>query len=716
MPQSNAPSIGANLSRSRFPALLAAGALGQYFLSQSNSPWTLGPGLVFYALAFWLLSNDNKLNPQAPLNPPLDNLSPKSEFLLFILIFLLALFFRLYRLDSLPAGMHTDQGLMGEYGLWVQKGWRPFLDVLGYQVPEVLLGYLLAGWYGLFGASYISYHAFFIALAMAAFPFIYWTFRQWAGPRTALFSLFVLAVMRWNWTEPRVGYPSSEVGFFLFAGLAFWLHWVRTRWNPSLYLSAIWVGLGLYTYQIFKAVPFLCLIYATYELRHGFKKPKRLALWAGIILAFALPLLSYFALNHTAGNREGILFIGQTLESQHSLKPLWDEVASNLLMFNRQGDPNPRHNLPGLRMLDDVTGFCFILGLGLAWLRRKERMGFYPLAGFLLFMGVAFLTNDPANSNRLWVLSVFAAYFAGSTLENFRSKLKPGWRVRGMGILLLSAMAFQNARIYFVQIDRDPQCRGSYGSEQSYIGRTVENMEKTYPGRYRFFIPPLYTQNHTVKFLTDACGAAVTPLQIDDLASGRMPKDKDMVFFMEEGKAGVAEFLRALFPGGKDDSLEDTNRQILVYRYEAPREVLNSFKKWDRGIQGTYWNSTGPAGIPVTVKWDPLLNFSNKLDFPFQSGPPFFIRWKGTLNLSVAGAYSFEALTMDGASVWVDEKLCFESGKSSQDKVRLGQGPHSLRVEYHKTSGDWMALHLIWMRPGATGWEVVPAAAFGKIK
>ena len=130
MPQSNAPSIGANLSRSRFPALLAAGALGQYFLSQSNSPWTLGPGLFFYALAFWLLSNDNKLNPQAPLNPPLDNLSPKSEFLLFILIFLLALFFRLYHLDSMPAGMHTDQGLMGEYGLWVLKGWRPFLDIL----------------------------------------------------------------------------------------------------------------------------------------------------------------------------------------------------------------------------------------------------------------------------------------------------------------------------------------------------------------------------------------------------------------------------------------------------------------------------------------------------------------------------------------------------------------------------------------------------------
>jgi hypothetical protein len=244
----------------------------------------------------------------------------------------------------------------------------------------------------------------------------------------------------------------------------------------------------------------------------------------------------------------------------------------------------------------------------------------------------------------------------------------------------------------------------------------VEKMEKTSPGRYRFFIPPLYAQNHTVKFLTDACGAAVTPLQIDDLASGRMPRDKNTVFFMEEGKAGVAEFLRTLFPGGKEESLEDTDRHILVYRYEAAREVLDSSKKWDLGIQGTYWNSTGPMGTPITVKWDPLLNFSNKLDFPFPSGPPFFIRWKGTLNVSTTGAYSFEALTMDGASVWVDGKLCFESGKSTQDRVPLSRGPHSLRVEYRKTSGDWMALHLIWMHPGAAGWEVVPATAFGKVK
>ena len=61
-------------------------------------------------------------------------------------------------------------------------------------------------------------------------------------------------------------------------------------------------------------------------------------------------------MNHTAGNRESDVFIGNNMAAQHSLKPLWNQAVSNILMFNREGDPNPRHNLPGTRMLDDVTG------------------------------------------------------------------------------------------------------------------------------------------------------------------------------------------------------------------------------------------------------------------------------------------------------------------------------------------------------------------------
>ena len=678
----------------------------------------MAPGLLFYAIALWLLARDFKRNAGKP-SPSVKTLPLKIEVTALIFIFILAFFLRIYRLDDIPAGMHTDQGLTGLYGLWILKGWRPFFEILTYQIPEPLLAYLLAGWFFLVGPSFLSLHLFFIFLGLAAFPLVYWTFRQWAGPRTALLALTLMALMRWNWTAVRFAHPSGEVAFYLFGGLAFLLHGLLNKHKPSIYFSAIFLGLGLYTYQLFKAVPLLCLILGIYEFRHRTLKSSRLALWAGLILAFSLPLLSYFVLNHTAGNRENEVFIGKAITDQHSLKPLWDQALSNVLMFNRTGDSNPRHNLPGTRMLDDITGACFVLGLGLAWFRRHERGGFYPLAGFLLFMGVGSLANDPANSNRLCVLSVFAAYFAGLGLEEIWRRLafikKPGWIVPGIGLILLGAVAFQNIWVYFVQMDQDPSCRMAFGAEQTYIGRGVGNLEKSYPGRFRFFIPPLYEKNNTVKFLCDASGAQVTRLDLNDLAKGNIPKDKDPVFFLEEGKAGVLDFLKTLFPGGKEDRLLGPDGRTLVSVYGSQKEKLVSLKPWDRGLQGIYWNTPGFSGKPVTIKTDPLLNLSNKQEFPFQNPPPYSIRWQGSLELPVAGFYQFAAATRDMAAIFVDGKGVFLPETASGPPMNLRKGSHSIQVRYMKNGGDWMALHLIWKHPGSDHWEVVPATAFGKI-
>jgi hypothetical protein len=85
------------------------------------------------------------------------------------------------------------------------------------------------------------------------------------------------------------------------------------------------------------------------------------------------------------------------------------------------------------------------------------------------------------------------------------------------------------------------------------------------------------------------------------------------------------------------------------------------------------------------------------------------------LEIPLSGSYQFEALTRDWAAVWVDGRKVFEAGKNLEAKLSLAKGSHTLRVEFAKTEGDWMALHLIWMHPGSTGWEVVPATAFGQV-
>ncbi|HJT24120.1 MAG TPA: hypothetical protein VJ873_06055, partial [bacterium] len=153
-------------------------ALAQVFLAQGDQTWTLLPGLLlfFYALAV--------LYPTFDVSKKKEELSLSLRWELFLLslILLAAFFFRIYDIGSLPAGMHSDQGLTGLCALRIlHEGWRPFGEVFDYRVPELLLFYQLAAWFGLVGSSYFTFHLFFILLSLASFPFVYWAARQWAG-------------------------------------------------------------------------------------------------------------------------------------------------------------------------------------------------------------------------------------------------------------------------------------------------------------------------------------------------------------------------------------------------------------------------------------------------------------------------------------------------------------------------------------------------------
>ncbi|HTA75840.1 MAG TPA: PA14 domain-containing protein [bacterium] len=695
-------------------------ATGQFFISQSDKSYTLWIGLLFYGLALWELKSFSI--PAVPLHKTLPK---KIEFLFFILAMGLGCFFRLYQIDLLPAGMHTDQGLTGLCALRIEhEGWRPFSEVFNFQIPEVLLFYQLAVWFHLAGDSLFNFHLFFVLQAMAAMVFFYASVRQLSGTRAALLSLFILAVTRWSWIETRVGYPSSEILFYLFGALCFWIYGLRKEKIWAWVLSALFLGIGLYTYQAFKLVPFLFVIYALFEiLRQKKKNPFRLSsgiIYLLIVLAIALPLLHYFWSGKTFGNREHEAFIGTSIIEQKSLKPLWDVWSGNFSMFNRTGDENPRHNIPGHRMLDDLTGILFILGLGLAIRRWKNQDSFYALSGFAVLFLAGLLSNQPNNSNRLVILTAFVAFFVGSFLSFLwfaLEKLIPSRKntaIIAMG-LILSFITILNFYTYFVSEANNEECRLSMGLEQKTIGQTISDLEIQSPGQFYFFITPFFAQNHVVRFLGYQGLSDSSTLDLAALTQGNFPKNKNLVFFLEENKSGEFELLKTIFPEGQEALLKNSAGHILLYRYDVPSGVLIRFKKWNKGLMGTYWNSLNSQKRPVLRRQDPVINFTSKQDFPFESYPPFFIQWKGQVLAENTGIYHLRLLTSDSASLWIDGKEMFNSQKPNGDQISLRKGIHTLRIDYRKTAGDSMAVHLIWETPGQTQWKVVPAQSFGKL-
>jgi hypothetical protein len=700
--------------------LVLFSATGQFFMAQADKPYTLWVGLVFYGLALWELKSFSLRH-----SASLEFSFTKTEGPLLVLILGLASFFRLYRIDVLPAGMHTDQGLTGLCAFRIEhEGWRPFYEIFNYQIPEVLLFYQLAVWFRWAGDSLFNFHLFFTIQAFFAFIFFYFTIRQLSGPKTALLSLFVLAVTRWNWIETRTGYPSSEVIFYLFGTLCFWIYGVQKQKVWVFILSAIFMSAGLYTYQAFKLVPFLFMTYAVWEYFQVAEKPKirlsMIGVYFLIVFLMTLPLFHYFWQGKTLGNREHDVFIGTTLLEQRSLSPLWDVWSGNALMFNRTGDEIARHNIPGHRMLDDITGVLFILGLGLAFRRWKHRDAFYFLAGFFILALAGLLSNQPNNSNRLVVLTVFVAYFAGSLLEFIWNFLECSFPFRRKIIIamigaVLAAMTFQNSYTYFVEQANNEKCRLSLGLEQMTIGQTIGGLEKKAPGQSHYFISPFYFENHVVRFLGYQGVANSSPLDLTALAQGNFPKDKTAVFFLEQNKTAGFEFLKILFPDGHETLLKNLEGEVLLYRYDVPASFLKRFKKWNQGLVGTYWNASNMKNKPVLSRQDPILNFTYKRDFPFENYPPFFIRWKGRIRAASDGIYRIRLLTTDKAQVQIDGKEIFNTEKPTKEMVALKKGFHGIRVEYQKTGGDSISAHLVWMPPGQNQWEVVPPNVFGNI-
>jgi len=696
--------------------VLLAGS-GQIFLAQADRPWTLLPGLLGYGLAFCLLLRKKPQN----LSPEPKPLSLRTEWVLLGFILLVALGFRLYLLDSIPSGMHTDQGLEGQSAQRIAfEGWRPFFEVFNYHVPEVFMYYQLALWFKLFGSSYKTFHVFFALFSLAAFPLIYWTFRQLSGPRVALLALFLLSVMRWHWIFSRNGFPTIQVPFYLFGTLGFWLFGLKKGNRWALFISALFLGLGLYTYQSFKAVPLLMLILAAFELWKNKKDAGSLRrsflfffLLAGLL---AVPLVGYMLQHQSFGNRERELFILKQVQEEKSLLPLARNTFGTIMMFNRAGDTNPRHNIPGHRMLDDVTGVFFVLGLGLAWSRRRERGAFYALAGFLVMSLPCLLSTDIAHANRLLALTPFVAWMGASAMEHFAQVLvkrvdSRAW-VLAFLFLILGSITILNFRAYFFQQAETYDCWKGYGPEQNFIGKTIEQCERTEPGQRVYFITPAYFGNHTIAFLGYPAGYRVQVLSgLEPFSPKEWNTDKRALFFLEEGKSGWVDFLQTLYPNGKLGKLLDRDGHVLVYTLEVLSADLKTFKGWNQGLKGTYIPSSRWNAKPLVIKTDPLLNFTYKGDLPFTDYPPFRVRWTGALEIPQKGAYQFQVLTTDKAQLWLDGKMV-----PLEKPLTLTAKGHSLRLDFEKEDGDSLALHLIWKKPGADKWEIIPAAAFGIIR
>lgn len=200
-----------------------------------------------------------------------------------ILIFLLALFLRLFRLGSLPQTFHEDEVLSGYIGRYIiQNGF----DIYGNKWP--LWYFNKFGDYYIIGPIYLSglstylfgvnefavrFPAAFFG-ALTVIPFFYLIFEIFKNKKIAFFSSFSLAILPWHLVLSRLT-TEGIIGCFLFlSGVYFLIRNLKEKSLKNLIFSFFLFLINYWIYHPFRLYPFLTLLGFFFIFYPFFKKQK----------------------------------------------------------------------------------------------------------------------------------------------------------------------------------------------------------------------------------------------------------------------------------------------------------------------------------------------------------------------------------------------------------------------------------------------------------
>ncbi len=630
---------------------MVLGLLGQGWMGLEKSPETLAVGLVIFAAAVFIFLRSAK-----PFEAPRTHsreLSSRTEWGWFSLILAVSVFMRFWRLRDFPPGLFLDQGYQGYSALRIlREGYRPLFDQDLLKAPALFL-YELAAWFTLAGPGELSSKVFFVLVSLAALPFVYWSFRELAGPRKALLAFFILGVMRWHVNLSRWGHFAIHDYFFMFSSLFFFLYGLRTEKRWAFLTSGFLLGLGMYYYEAYDAFPALMLVYMLYEFlnrkdKTGLKLP--FAGMALLFLAVSAPLFIYGWAKGGLGQRMGEVSLFNVMWMPFTLKPLWESLVSLALMFNWKGDLNQRHNFHEAPMLDPMTGVLFVLGLFFLLRSWKKRENFYALSGLAVLSLPGVLSLYMPHALRLNGMVPFVALAAAAPLdrllEGIPSLPKPRRVLAAffMAGLPLCLAAYSNFHAYFTLQMGDPECWYWWDPVPTVIGRRI--LEKG--AGTEFEVTNRCKENATVLFLAYPHRDSYKSFDSMD----RMPPlpadpSKNVEYALESQWQGIRSLIPRLFPDCRMESLADPGGHPACYFYDVSAGVLNRV----RGLSATY----KPSGKKVQAGL-----FPNSLP-----EGPFLADFQGCVYLPLNGDYSLEISGNTQASVRIGEKNIQPGGEFS---------------------------------------------------
>lgn len=391
----------------------------------------------------------------------------------------MAIFFRVYRLDTVPWGINNDAAWNGMFALRFLHGepWTPFTpEAWG---KETLFMYLLAASFKLFGVSKLTLYLPGILAGTLTTVVLYLLCRRLFNEPIALLSAGMYAAMAWGVTLARTGYRAILSPLCLV--LTVWLYILAVDSEKArsklIYFSACGfiIGIGLNTYFAFRGVPLLMILFGLYS---WITTPRFLRNnWGGICLllfcgAVAFAPLGLYALNHMRVfmGRSDFLFVGNKIAETGSLRPLWDNITINLLtLYDKAKVGNFFNN--NLPILSQALGGVVALGTGYHLRYIGKRGSFFVVLAFGFGLLPAILSAPDATRSLMTTipLAIVGATGIFSIARFFVSARFPKVRTFIM-ITLCGAIMAAEGYFYFEVQGNDAGAQFGYARKHTLIG------------------------------------------------------------------------------------------------------------------------------------------------------------------------------------------------------------------------------------------------------
>lgn len=396
------------------------------------------------------------------------------------------------------------------------------------------------------------------------------------------------------------------------------------------------------------------------------------------------------------------LFAGKAPEER--LPALMENARKHLLMFHIRGDPNGRHNLPGLPMLDPILGALAILGLALTlrWVWQPRALLLPIWLAITLLGGILSLDFEAPQSLRA-IGSQPAAYLLALIplaffIREWQSSVSRYFRFSAMWpvLLLLIPIGMTNADIYFGQQAKDFASWNAFSTPETITANILTALdEETAP-----YVISFFHGHPTINFLTQG-ERSFQRLETTDRLPMAWPEGKDVVLLVNAESASLFDEARRFYPAAEYEEIGPPfGGPTVVYKVTLSQEDIAAIQ----GLTGRYYDNETWSGDPIVTRSDRHLAFDWEDAAPVASDTTFSVEWEGVLNVKDSGTHQFFLQAPAQAEVYIGEDLVLDNEGDPATALMLAEGNHNIRVRAVGTPGPFS---LSWRPPDRSA-EIIP--------